>query len=192
MKELFDKKFVHIMWDDSLKGKRGFFADGINELIGIVNTNLKVRTSSAKYNTTEDTNYPFESANGTHFKFFYYDPNYECKRAYAEGKQIQYFRDDGIWCDCAGTPEWYDDVEYRIKSESESKRMTYRQLAEWLAKGNGQLTTGFAVSTQLSYSDMGEKDNRELPNEFAIRPWGSDKWIEPTVEVYLKDCVKKE
>lgn len=30
--ELFDKRFVHFMWDDSLKGKVGFFADSIDEL----------------------------------------------------------------------------------------------------------------------------------------------------------------
>ena len=36
MKSLFDKKYVHFMWEDELEGKKGFFADGISDLKGNV------------------------------------------------------------------------------------------------------------------------------------------------------------
>ena len=31
---------------------------------------------------------------------------------------------------------------------------------------------------------------KELPEEYTIRRWGSDEWIEPTVDVYEEDCKK--
>ena len=83
-----------------------------------------------------------------------------------------------------------DDVwqlAYLISEPEESKYMSYRQLAEWLAKGNGQSrykkgspTTGFMYDY--------EHENKQLTEDFEIRSWGSDEWIEPTADVYLKDC----
>ncbi len=80
---------------------------------------------------------------------------------------------------------YIDETEYRIVSETQ--RMTYRQLAEWLAKGNGQCKTGYVACTQLGYDCVDEKDTMEVRDEYKIRPWGSDEWIEPTVDVYNEE-----
>ena len=73
--------------------------------------------------------------------------------------------------------------------ESKTRRMTYRQLAEWLANGNGQFTSlkdKTFVSSSLDYNN--KLDNTELPKSYKIRRWGSDEWIEPTEEIYYYDC----
>lgn len=87
---------------------------------------------------------------------------------------------------------WKKLVEYRIKPEEQKpRRMTYRQLAEWLAKGNGQAKNCHVAVTQFGYDDVDEKDNRELPVTYKIRRWGSEEWIEPIVDVYEADCKKE-
>ena len=34
-------------------------------------------------------------------------------------------------------------------------------------------------------------ENKEVSTKLKIRRWGSDEWIEPTVDVYNKDCKKE-
>lgn len=270
--ELFDKKFVHFMWDDSLEGKKGFFADSMSVLQTKVNATEAETPVSAMQSSNEA--YPFFTSIGSNdfiYKFFYCDPNYDCKRAYNEGKQLQvktasgewldvytpdwskqfeyrikpeiayviiertppvslcctespqfyphvyftgtkeqcseyiqshkkfaevmqawedgkqiqlYSHMDDIWLDCE-KPNWMDDSEYRIKPE----RMVYRQLAEWLSKGNGQYKHCEDVRTYVGYGYCSMEDNKELPDDYKIRRWGSDEWIEPTEQIYLEDCV---
>ena len=69
--------------------------------------------------------------------------------------------------------------------------MTFRMYAEWLAKGNGQGKTFTVASTQFAYDSIEIKDEKEIPEEYKIRRWGSDEWIEPTVDVYEADCKKE-
>ena len=72
--------------------------------------------------------------------------------------------------------------------EEEPALMTNRQLAEWLAKGNGQ-SMRFNGSFPLPYHvyecvnehDAVRKDTR-------IRRWDSDEWVVPTVDIYERDC----
>ena len=73
--------------------------------------------------------------------------------------------------------------------EPPKKRMTNRQLAEWLARGNGQYTLGRDdPKTHFEY-DI-ELDDKEVDEGYivAIRSWDSDEWVEPTYEIYLRDC----
>ena len=191
MAELFDKRFVHFMWDDSLEGKEGFFADNVTDLCRRVNSGDENFAECIRKNT-EDCAYdfPFETESEYMFRFFYYDPNYDCKKGLAEGKQIQYrLKNEGTgWKDCGTEPWWDDAYDYRIKPEEpKSRRMTYRELAEWLAKGNGQYTTGGTIYHHIDYNSCDNADNHEIKG-YKIRRWGSDEWIEPTVEEYLKDC----
>lgn len=182
--KLFDKKFVYFMWDDRLDGKDCFVSDDINELQQAVEAGIDADTVHREL-TLRSIRYPFTTSNDS-YRFAYYDPNYSAKRAYNEGKQIQFLNTEGEWLDCRNTPDWNDETEYRIAPMS--SRMTYRQLAEWLAKGNGQCKTSDVAVTHLGYDNIDEKDNRELPDEYKIRPWGSDEWIEPTFDVYSEDC----
>lgn len=72
--------------------------------------------------------------------------------------------------------------------------MTNRQLAEILAKSYGQVKllpyekdkeNYFSFETVWVY--FGEEnggDDGQVPDNVVIRRWGTDNWIEPTVEVY--------
>ena len=75
-------------------------------------------------------------------------------------------------------------------TEEEDTPMTNQQLSEWLAKGHGQakFSDSRVIFSGFSF-DEGEED--EAVNEdFLIRPWGTDEWIKPTVEIYERDCRK--
>jgi hypothetical protein len=119
--ELFDKKFVHFMWDNELKGKECFVADDIHSLRDIVERNRYNRQEVGRnFGSIES---PFRVGDGSKsvgFKFAYYDPNYEVKKAFNEGKEIQ-FKDDvtGEWC-LAYNPRWDLNIEYRVKPEEKT------------------------------------------------------------------------
>ena len=115
----------------------------------------------------------------------YYDPNYECKLAYETGEKIQVLSDEaGEWLD-EESPDWTRQ-KYRIKPKV--ARMTYRQLSEWLAKGNGQVSHDYLIDVSCTYCYSTEDDDKEVPESYRIRRWGSGIWLEPTVSVYQEDC----
>lgn len=72
--------------------------------------------------------------------------------------------------------------------EPSKKRMTNNQLAEWIAKGNGKYTTESCSLAYSEYNYFKIKADEEVPSDHMICYWGSDEWIEPTVDVYLRDC----
>ena len=85
-----------------------------------------------------------------------------------------------------------EDIEYRTKPEEpQSRRMTYRELAEWLSKGNGQYKVHESSSYYNSLACCSSEDCKEVPVDYKLRRWGSDEWIEPTVDVYEQDCKKE-
>ena len=114
--ELYCKEFVFFEWDDSLKGKKGFFADTINELKAKVKNGFELLECHFSNNPTG-----FHFANSSSnevYQFFYYDPDYEVKKAFMDGKTIQYLYNDE-WIDVAHSPLWGLDNTYRIKPEDE-------------------------------------------------------------------------
>ena len=122
--KLFDKRFVYFMWDDGLKGKEGFFADSID----VLNYNIEDcddnRLGKVSFSNRDD--FPFYVYGGL-YRFFYYDPNYEVKRAYyKEGKQIQVaYKGANNWVDC-DEPEWVDGCQFRIKPDCTCEKKTFR------------------------------------------------------------------
>lgn len=131
--ELFDRKFVHFMWDNELIGKKCFFADGIDDLRGIVEKggeyDMRIVLSSGNESA------PFQAAHGVYaWKFAYYDPNYEVKKAFSEGKTVQVKRIDSFadWVDC-DEPIWSKECCYRVKPKEEEKRYRpYKDSAEMI------------------------------------------------------------
>lgn len=110
--ELFDKKFMYLEWDDVLEGKEVFLADSLVVLKRAVMLN-EDRLSVEE----NDGDYPFTSPAGVHYSMAYYDPNYECKVAWKQGKQIQYQSHYSFeWQDC-DDPKWSEYYEYRVKPE---------------------------------------------------------------------------
>ena len=112
-------------------------------------------------------------------------------QAYADGKKIQ-IADKGSkdWADYGtGEPVWdWDAFDYRIKPEEKPVRMTNRQLAEWLARGFGSWKTRRSPTVYMDISYPIFEENTPVSDSFHIRPWGSDEWIEPTVDIYKRDC----
>ena len=116
----------------------------------------------------------------------------EVMLAYVNGQRIQ-FHKRGSKSDWEDTtlPLWdWINYEYRIKPEEpKPKRMTRRQLAEWCAKGNGQWMSDYNPFTYLPYySYSPSSEDEEFSDHIKIRLWGSNEWIEPTEDIYLRDC----
>lgn len=72
--------------------------------------------------------------------------------------------------------------------EPPKQRMTIRQFAEWLMKGNGEYTLENYESTYATYSYRKCVENYEVESGVRIRTWDSEEWIEPTVDIYKRDC----
>ena len=75
-----------------------------------------------------------------------------------------------------------------IEEEEKPVRMTNRQLAEWLARGFGSWKTRRSPTVYMDISYPILEENTPVSDSFHIRPWGSDEWIEPTVDIYERDC----
>lgn len=114
-------------------------------------------------------------------------------QAYLDGKQIQVCHNNE-WKDwvISLAPTWdWGNHKYRIKPEEEKpKRMTNRQLAEWCSTGKGFWKHAPSNSgTVYHYYWFHEPDmNKEVSGDIVIMPKGSDEWIEPTVDIYERDC----
>ncbi len=111
----------------------------------------------------------------------------EIMKAYLEGKTIQL--DNGNEWEDIKNPSWaWEYCDYRVKPDEPKKLMTCRQLAELLAKGYGQTTyfysdgTARLVGSSFEYEKDNEEDSISVMRK--IRPWGSDEWLEPTVDIY--------
>jgi hypothetical protein len=211
--ELFDKKFVYLEWDDSLEGKKVFVADTLPELRRRVDAGDDDFFCTV---TKNDGDYPFIVREGVRYALVYYDPNYECKVAYAHGKTIQFKSQygDKEWVDC-GCPAWSETYEYRVKPEDSKcntcsyqcepdmpcrtcgdgsnykprvivhgkRRMTNRELARWLARGNGQVkhhASNYTLNTLNAYNV--HDDDKECPDYLLIRGWDEEEWHEPEVK----------
>lgn len=127
--ELFDKKFVHFMWDDELEGKEVFVADSMEDLIFAVENDGKcaVKTNALRYNGNNVKPFHAYMLGANSYTFAYYDPNYEVKKAYyKEGKKVQVGDYIGNWADCHGEPHWSDNCKYRIKPECPCEEKTFR------------------------------------------------------------------
>lgn len=73
--------------------------------------------------------------------------------------------------------------------EDEPMLMSRRQLAEWVARGFGQIKVFSDVWMSFNYClPEGESEDDAVDEKYTIRPWGSDEWVEPTVDIYERDC----
>lgn len=72
--------------------------------------------------------------------------------------------------------------------EPPKKRMTNRQLAEWLARGNGERSSNESSGAYASNFYNKVDEGKAVPSDCVIRSWDSDEWVEPTVDIYERDC----
>ena len=93
--ELYDSRFVYFEWDDVLEGKDVFLADYISVLKDKVNDSV----DAEKVRENDGGDFPFCNNENDGYTFAYYDPNYEVKKAYQDGKTIQYKYKSTEWKD---------------------------------------------------------------------------------------------
>lgn len=123
--KLFDKRFVHFMWNDELEGKECFVADNINSLIERVEKGASIY----KVRWSRDNGMPFESDDLVRYRFAYYDENYSIKKAFNEGETIQYQLVDGVsWAGINSK----EALECRI-AEGRTFRIKPKEDEKWIA-----------------------------------------------------------
>ena len=103
--------------------------------------------------------------------------------AWLNGETIQFYDKDGKTWITVEVPMWDKDFEYRVKPKESTRRMTNRELARWIAEGNGEVgnITNDCASIIFAY-DFKRKDEK-VAEYIRIRKWDSDEWREPLIEV---------
>lgn len=182
----FKKEFVRFMWDDKLEGKEVFIGDNIDELINAVETDRKRHTVINALNLS----FPFRLADKNErdgspiYKFVYYDPLYDVKKAHKEGKVIE-VRDliSGQWIvpkEPIFLPERAGD--YRIKDDKDGDNVTQREISMWLALGKGEckFVDGSSDIVLHSYSYREGIGDELVKDDVRVRAWNDKEWHKPT------------
>lgn len=112
-------------------------------------------------------------------------------QAYEDGKQIQFSNNNNEWKDWTIPlePTWnWVDYDFRIKPEDKPVRMTNRQLAEWCAMAKGLVKYGTVGIVRHYYFFHEYEIDNEVPDNVFVMPKGTTDWVEPTVDIYERDC----
>ena len=179
----FDKRFIHCVWDESLKEKRCFLADSIVEL------QERVESNNTKFLYTVvkqyHGDYPFQVSYDLVFTFCYYDPYYDLKVALEQGQTLQIQTDENTWEDIEGECDFTIEPQY-FRVRPFPSRITCRELTRWLAQGHGEYTekglrdTSINCYANFNYSSLFQDD--PIPDSFLIRKWEDTEWHTPTRE----------
>lgn len=210
----FKKRFVHCFWNDELEGKKGFVADTLEELRIYVQN--KDKQSLVLITASHNEDYAFTSDDvDENYQFCYYDPLYEMKVAYEEGKIIQYrSKITGKWVDCEHRPLWDDNfINYRIKPEEKYQVVisfgegglvivesvenyrkvfftgTKEECEEWLENNKDIQTVvnGYFSDKDIMYKEKGVKNDLWKLTEDVPCDWDFDHY-----EYCIKSEEKKE
>lgn len=77
---------------------------------------------------------------------------------------------------------WIDHCAY-IPEELKPRTIpTNKELAEWCAKGNGQVHYVGAANVHTFYSYQNEDDDSLVTKDIRIRKFVDKEWVEPTLE----------
>ena len=87
---------------------------------------------------------------------------------------------------CTELLDFIKGIEFKT-----TRRMTNRELSEYLSKGNGEMKTeyfspnalNFISTIYTSYGYLESTENEDIGTYIYIRDFGSDEWREPLVEV---------
>ena len=77
--------------------------------------------------------------------------------------------ENSTWRHCAEIPE-----------VPESELVTYRELARWLAKGNGEVKNANTICPNWNYYD--DQENKPVKDSLLVRKWDDTEWHKPTRE----------
>ena len=75
--------------------------------------------------------------------------------------------ENSTWRHCAEIPE-----------VPELELVTYRELASWLAEGNGEVMWANNVLSNWNYST--DEENKALDESLSVRKWDDTEWHKPT------------
>lgn len=98
-------------------------------------------------------------------------------QAYIPKRRTKVISVYGLWHHCAEIPE-----------ATEPRRATNRELAKWLAQGNGEKTyacaDGSACSSSCDHIYDRDKEDCPLPerDSLLVRKWDDEEWHEPTAD----------
>ena len=99
-------------------------------------------------------------------------------------------KEDSYYPFCVSVGITYQFIREVI--EEEPILMTNRQLAEWIARGNGQYRYAAHIDDHyLVFVTYKHTENSPVPDDITIRSWGSDEWVRPTVDIYERDCIRE-
>ena len=79
--------------------------------------------------------------------------------------------ENSTWRHCAEIPK-----------VTESELVTYRELARWLAEGNGEVMWSNIAHTDWGY--MAGEENEALDESYSVRKWDDTEWHKPTREYF--------
>ena len=77
--------------------------------------------------------------------------------------------ENSTWQHCAEIPE-----------VQESKPVTHRELARWVAEGNGEIKNENSVCPNWNY--WVENENKAIYDRLLVRKWDDTEWHKPTRE----------
>lgn len=175
----FKPKYVRCTWSPELEGKEVSFSDSIDNLYQEVVNSKDNRTLCEK---SKSIDYPFKCGI-QNWRFVYYDPFFDLKLAHEQGKTIQVLQDNR-WMDWYN-PQWETSRSYRIKPVEETP-VSRRELARWLAQGNGEYCWHDSEDGHISQCGIELRYYAENANEkvvqVKIRKWEDSEWHTPTRE----------
>lgn len=67
-------------------------------------------------------------------------------------------------------------------NEKKTRRMTHRELANWLSKGNGEWTNAGNRTAYQRFDYDVEREDEAVSEHIKIRSWDETKWREPLIE----------
>lgn len=109
----------------------------------------------------------------------------EIIEAIEQGKSIQWFNvTKDKWDDTTNKRPNFTDSTYRIKPETEETLLTNRELAKWIAQGNGECCAAdFDEVNRASIGWWYEKGYEdETAQNALIRKFDDTEWRKPTRE----------
>lgn len=187
--DLFDPRFVSFIWDSSLSGLKGFFAQDIGDLQKFVNENIRFdsKTGRSCFGPVEqsgsETSHPFDLVWYLYrptvrmcstFRFFYHDPCYDVKRAWLDGFTIE-CRVEGFGWFVVNKPCWDSNQQYQVSPPDAF--VTNHEIALWVGHGKGELLLDEEGVT--SYHGTIHDALKSAPI-VGVRRWGETTWHSPT------------
>ena len=81
----------------------------------------------------------------------------------------------------SGDPGTATHTEPEETKPADDRRATYRELAMWLAKGNGEYKIIGYLGAGTKHEYMEEHGNKPLTHDYRVRKWTETEWHEPTI-----------